>query len=151
MFYLLRTKYRRKFDLLMALSQSEILSLCYYFPYYSDHLLDHIKIHVFFMLIIVSFFWQTHYPFGEFSIQSKLNPNMIHDACHANSSLNWIKAYDCQQIYVTNVGGGYVNTLGVLNDCQFSYIYLVSTHLSNILPFSNMNVSCPSLAPFQSF
>lgn len=129
MFYLLRTKYRRKFDLLiiMSLSQSEILSLCYYFPYYSDHLLDHIKIHVFFMLIIVSFFWQTHYPFGEFSIQSKLNPNMIHDACHANSSLNWIKAYDCQQIYVTNVGGGYVNTLGVLNDCQFSYIYLVST------------------------
>lgn len=95
MFYLLRTKYRRKFDLLMSLSQSEILSLCYYFPYYSDHLLDHIKIHVFFMLIIVSFFWQTHYPFGEFSIQSKLNPNMIHDACHANSSLNWIKAYDC--------------------------------------------------------
>lgn len=151
MFYLLRTKYRRKFDLLMSLSQSEILSLCYYFPYYSDHLLDHIKIHLFFILIIVSFFWQTHYPFGEFSIQSKLNPNMIHDACHANSSLNWIKAYDCQQIYVTNVGGGYVNTLGVLNDCQFSYIYLVSTHLSNILPFSNMNVSCPSLAPFQSF
>lgn len=27
MFYLLRTKYRRKFDLLMSLSQSEILSL----------------------------------------------------------------------------------------------------------------------------
>lgn len=50
----------------VSITVRNTLSLCYYFPYYSDHLLDHIKIHLFFILIIVSFFWQTHYPFGEF-------------------------------------------------------------------------------------
>lgn len=79
--------------------------LCDYSPYYRDHLLvfqQHNNTCIFDRCFVL--FGKHTTLFGDLTIQSRLHPNMIHEICHVNNGLNLIKAYECQQIYVTNVG-----------------------------------------------
>lgn len=106
MFYLVGTKYHRKFDMLMSSTPLEILSLRLFTVLQRSFtsIQQHNNTCIFDVNRCFVLFGKRTTLFGDLTIQSRLHPNMIHEICHVNNGLNLIKAYECQQIYVTNVG-----------------------------------------------